>query len=477
MTCIFRRPWLLIALSLALLPLQEIPLGIAEAHATTYQIQARTAARATQHVRADRSFATPRIFSQSLTLSAYDLRDNQANDFSARVSLRYGTDLGLATRLRQDPLFDPRWNDLSLDLAYLQWRPSQGVELTAGRHWHPSPLGVTDLDGLSVAWRADRRANDGDLVPFLRAAAGRDVQRGLTPFDPGTWDVQGLPPNQAGLTDDPWHLILAAQGGLTAADHRHRVEIAARQTRRPRRPGEHRWSTTHRVGATGTISPAQAVTLSSTASFHSLVGTVDRARLDAAWQMGRTTWSAGVDQRRPVFDAASIFNLFGAQPHRSAYASVRRPIDAVATTLEVRTWGRAYFNESAPLRSLGDEQAIGGAVAAHQSLFVLVPLDVMWQFSAQTLTDRSGGDQYLGTLRVRAPGPRDGVYLTGRMMGLWATPDHHRRQAGYATSAGLGAEVQLSESGTLGVSMESRMGSITRTNTALFALFELDTRR
>lgn len=445
---------------------------VSSAGATTYHVETRTAARATQHLRSDTTFATPRVLSQSLTLSAFDLRDNQQGDVNARLTIRYSTDLALAERLRQDPLFDARWNDLRLDVAYVEWHPGAGLEVTAGRQWHRNALGITDVDGLAVTWEAD---GDG-WAPFFGITAGRDVQRGLTPWDPGAWDVQGLPPNEVVL-DDPWHWMAATRAGITAPERRHRAEIAAEQHLRPRGDGSAHRTATRRLGATATASPAEPLTVTTTSSFHSTLGGLDRARLDVAYRFGDASVSTGVDHRRPVFDSSSIFNLFGAQPHRSAYATFRRPIESLGTTVEVRTWTRFYFDEQAPLWSAGDEQAIGAALVSRHQLEVVVPLDVMWQLSAQTLAGGAGGEQYLGNARLRAPGPVEGLFLSGRLLGLWAAPNHHRRPSGYAATAGLGAELELGEVGRFSLHSESRFGTHTRANTALFALFELETRR
>ena len=449
-----------------------VVLPASEAQATTYHVQTRTAFRATQHLRSDTTWATPRILSQSLTLSAFDLRGNDEGDVNARLSLRYRTDLGLEQRLRQDPLFDARWNDGSLDVAYVEWRPFEALRLTAGRQWYRSPLGITDIDGLAVAWRD----NSTGLRPFASVAAGRDVQRGLTPWDPGAFDVQGLPPNESVITDDPWHFMTAASAGLVD-DGRNRVEFAAQQHRRPSSAPQNGTATTRRFGATATTSPADRLTLTTTASFHSLIDHIDRTRLDAAYRVGGGVAGAGVDHRRPIFDSSSIFNLFGAQPSRSAYVTYRRPIEAISTTVELRSWTRLYFDESASVLGLGDEQALGAALANFHRFELLVPLDIYWQVSAQTLTGVRGGDQYLGTARLRGPGPVDGLFLTGRVLGMWAAPGHPRRQSGYATTAGLGAEVEVGEVGSLSVNMESRFGTYTPANTAVFALFELETSR
>lgn len=441
------------------------------APATTYQIQSRTAARSTQYLRADRSFSAPRVFSQSLTLSAYNLRDNEAADLDARVRLRFVTDLGLAERLRQDPLFDARFNDLRLDLAYLRWRPLPSLQLQAGRQWHPSALGIVDFDGLALRWAPEGEG----WQPLGAVAAGRQVQRGLTTWDPGAWDVQGLPPNQTALTDDPRHLMAAATAGAQKGAQ-HRLELAAQHHRRPT-DSAGQWASTQRLGATALATPTDGLRLTSALSYHSQVGTMDRLRLGAGLTLLGGRLSVGVDQRRPVFDAASIFNLFGAQPHRSAYTAYRRPVALLAGALELRTWSRMYFDRAPPLLSLGDARAVGAALAGHHRWRGMLPLQMSWQLSAQTRTGQRGGDQYLADLRLRAAAPIDGLYVTGRLLGLWAQPVHHRRQPGHATTAGLGAQWRLGDLGRFGLRVESRLGSLMPANTALFAQFELEATR
>lgn len=442
------------------------------AEATTYQIRTQTAARATQHLRSDQTFATPRVLSQSLTLAAYNLNNNVddgGSTFNARLGIRYSTDLGIEQRYRQDPLIDARWNDLSLDIAYLEWEPWEGVQIRGGRQWHRSPLGLTDFDGLALSWEA----TDGDWRPFGTIAAGRDVQRGLTPFDPGAWDVQGLPPNEATVTDTPWHWMAAANVGI-ASGRNHRAELSARHHRRPRADDVSQKATTNRVAATASTTPIDDLTVTTTASYHSTFQLFDRSRLDAVYRLERGAVSAGIDHRRPVFHTGSIFNLFGAQPHRSAYGTYRRPIDAISTTVEIRGWTRLYFDDDAGFFDAGDSRAVGAALSNRHDLDIGIPVDVSWQVSAQTMTDRSGGDQYLGTSRVRAPAPVDDLFLTGRLTGLVAMPDHHRRDSGYATTAGLGAEYGLGDLGQFAVNFETRGGTFVPTNTALFAHFELE---
>ncbi len=457
---------LLFAILLGLLFVQDSALP--EAEAATVHVRTHTSVRATQHLRSDTTLAAPRVFTQGMTLSAYDLRGDGSGDLMARIQLRYVTDFGLAQRLRRDPLFDARFNDISLDLAHLRWHPTDSLRLVGGRHWAPSTLGLTDMDGISVHWQLP----DGDWRPFLGAAFGRDVQRGLTPFDPGHFDVQGLPPNDAGVAPDTWHLIGMGRAGVIAHD-RHRVELAAQQFRRPQ-AGLDRRVTTTRLGFSGSTTPVAPVTITAATSYHSTPNALDRAHLATAVRAGAQTFTVGFDQRRPVFDSASIFNLFGAQPHRSAYGSAERTFEPASTRLQLRGWTRQYFDSDPGLFATGDALALGAALAGHHRLSLFIPLQVSWQVSGQTLTDGSGGDQYLADLRLRAPVAVDGLYATGRILGLWALPDHHRRQAGFATTAVVGMELAIADWGRLAVSLESRGGSLATGNAAAFAHFEVD---
>ena len=68
--------------------------------------------------------------------------------------------------------------------------------------------------------------------------------------------------------------------------------------------------------------------------------------------------SAGIEHRLPWFDAASIFNVFGARPFEGAYTTWQIPVASLRTSLEVRGWGRAY-DANLELADLG-----GGVVLA-----------------------------------------------------------------------------------------------------------------
>ncbi len=444
------------------------------AQATTYQIHAQSAAWATQYLRSDTSLQAPRVVSQSLQISAYDLRDNQRGDVNARLRFSYQTDLGLQTRLRQEPLFDARWNDLNLDLAYLEWRPIDGLSLTAGRQWISDPLGLSDIDGLTLRWHPSTEASSTErrLSPEASVSIGRDVHRGLTAFDPGAWDIQGLPPNDSTADVNPWHMVGAASLGLRYGP-RHRVIVAGRQYHRPT-GADDQHITTRRLGATATASPTSSMTVTSTASYHSTPATLDRARLDATYRLNGASLSAGLDHRRPIFESTSIFNLFGAQPHRSAYASYQRPIQRWSTAIELRTWTRLYQSEDASFFSTGDDHALGTALAMNHRLYAGFPFQLYWQLSAQTLTEQRGGDQYLAQGRLRTPSPIDDLYFQARLLGLWAEPGAHRLDRARALSTSVGADYALGDVGDLSLNIETRRATTTPTNTAAFLVFEME---
>lgn len=105
----------------------------AEAQATTYRLRVQTVGRATQFYRSDRRVAAPRSLTQMLSLSAFDLGNDQSGKLSAQLSVRYFSDFGLEQRLRNDPMFGDRWNATTLDLAYVNWRPFEALHLRLGR--------------------------------------------------------------------------------------------------------------------------------------------------------------------------------------------------------------------------------------------------------------------------------------------------------------------------------------------------------
>ena len=452
----------------------------ADAHATTYQVRTQSRARATQHLRADRRWEASRTWTQALHLSAHDLMGDRTGRLNARLSFRYFSDAALSPELREDPRAVDRFNDLTLDLAYVDWRPFEALQLRAGRHWAGSALGVVDLDGLS----AELELGEGPTRQMVRAWAGRQVDHRLGPFDPATFDVQGVPLNDPYASRAQSTLMGAALG----VRHRrlHRVEVAASRSARAIAPPEG-WGSTdarqieHCFGMSALITPARSLNLSALLTFHGPARAFDRALLQGALAAGKTTTvSVGLDHRLPIFDAASIFNLFGASPRQSAYLSVMRALPAAQTSLEVRAWARAY-RDAGDLLSLPDHLAPGAALGAHTRLRLFErDARLSAQFSYQTHTEGAPtGDQLLvdASLRVAATPRR--LWLTARHLTLYTTGasgsrvgpgDEHR----LALSTSLGAEVGLGALARLALLAEHRQGSALPSHALLYANLTLE---
>ncbi len=455
------------------------------AEATTYRLQVQTIGRATQFYRSDRRVVAPRTLTQMLNLSAFDLGNDQSGRLSAQLSVRYFSDFGLEQRLRDDPMFGDRWNATTLDLAYVNWRPVESLQLRLGRQWAMGVLGVRDFDGILVRWESPA---SGALASFVEIHGGRDVESGLTRWDPQNWDVQGLPVQADGeLEGAPWHWMTGMQAGASVENLAH---VAVGYRRRFYRGAQDKTVTgDERLGAAWTASPTRSLGLSASASYHTILGGVDTAKASAVWRLpvDSALWtspfvSAGVEHRRPIFDSASIFNLFGAQPYQGVFASGQVRSESIATEFELRGWARMYHGEASSaggawLGNPGDSQAVGVAVA-HRSDLRLGQRLLRWnsQISHQFSTgDSYGGDQFLGESRLRAPLGWQRIYLSGRALLLIAWPEHHRHEPGYAATGVLGADIPLGPVALLSLASEISMGSFYPSNSSLFLTFKLET--
>ncbi|MFU8802778.1 MAG: hypothetical protein ACNA8W_03115 [Bradymonadaceae bacterium] len=460
---------------------------IASAEATTYRVRTLTVGRGTQYFRTDQSVAAPRRLTQGLSLSAFDLVGDETGSFNAHLGVRYFSDFGLEERLRREPLFDHQWNDLTLDIAYLQWRPVPAFELRLGRQWSMNAAGMRDFDGLLL--RVGSSGGDG-LHPYAEVYGGRDVQLGLTRWDPSTWDVQGLPPNEDGLADAPWHWSVGGQAGLRWSRYLWGELAYGRRFRRPSGPldagpldaelGQAMIIGDERFAQALSGTPHPNLTVTARTSYHTLLGAFDRATLMTSWRLpwlepeNASVLSAGVEERRPIFDSASIFNLFGARPHRGAFLTYQHPVEAISTVLEARTWSRFYFDgDDGPF--LGDARAIGGALA-HHSRVRLGDRPVQWtsQFSHQTGGSEGGGQQFLSESRVRMPVIWDDVFVSARGLFLLSRPAQFRHDSAHALAGVLGADVPVGEGGRLSLAVETSGSSIYPINTSVFASFELE---
>lgn len=460
------------------------PNFVGEAEATTYRVRTLTVGRATQYFRSDQSIAAPRRLTQGLNLSAYDLVGDRSGSFNAHLGIRYFSDFALEERLRRDPLFADQWNDLTLDIAYLQWRPWTPLELRLGRQWSMSAAGMRDFDGALLRLSP---GNGGDVQPYVEIYGGRDVQLGLTRWDPSSWDVQGLPPNEGGIEGAPWHWTLGAQLGLRWSDQLWTELAYGRRFRPPiddldLASGQGMIIGEERLALATSASPHSTLTFSTRTSYHTLLQAFDRASLMGSWrvpwggeQVRSPVVTLGVDERRPIFDSSSIFNLFGPRPHRGAFMTYQHPVEGISTLLEGRTWTRFYFDdEQSPF--LGDSRAIGGALA-HHSRLAIADHPIQWtsQISHQIGgAELSGSHQFLGESRVRIPVIWDDVYLSARGLILLSQPSHFRRDSAYALSGVLGAEIPVGDNARFSLAVETSGSSLYPVNTSAFASFELE---
>ncbi len=455
---------------------------ISVAQATTYRLRIQTIGRATQSYRSDLTVVAPRTLTQTMSLSAFNLADDQRGTVSAQLSVRYFGDFGLEQRLRNDPLFSNQWNSTTLDLAYVNWRPFESLNLRLGRQWTMGVLGVRDFDGLIVRWEPA----DNSLASFLEIYGGRDVELGLTRWDSSSWDAQGLPMNDTDgkLDSAPWHWLTGAQAAASLSDVAH---IAVGYQRRFRNGDDGKTIIgDERLGAAWSASPMRSLGLNANVSYHTLLGAADAARFGAVWRLpieiAAPTLSVGIEHRRPIFDSASIFNLFGAQPYQGLFASAQVSVDKISTEFEVRSWARMYHGADPSTLTgwtgnPGDSQAIGFAVAHRSNLRIGQRL-LTWstQLSQQLNAGESyGGDQFFGESRLRAPLGWQKIHVFGRGLVLIAWPEHHRHDPGYAITGVLGADFPLSERALLSLASEMSFGSFYPANSSLFVTFKLET--
>ncbi|MFW5967932.1 MAG: hypothetical protein ACOCV2_10455 [Persicimonas sp.] len=452
------------------------------AQATNVRVRSTTVGQATHLFRTDGTVEAPRRFTQSMSLWGYDLLDDQTGSANAHVSFRYHTDFSLESNRRNDPHYSHRWNELWLDLAYVDWRPIDHMRLRAGRQWAIGSLGPRDFDGL--AWRWQPEIDRGTRAHF-ELYGGRDVQTPYGRFDPATYDVQGLPAvsddDRFGL--DGTHLLAGAAAGLRfertsslQVNWRRRFSVGVSDPN----VDDGTVVGSERIGAAGSTSIGRNLVASTHASYHAQLGDFDRAGLQFSWapDFHRGTLTAGADHRRPWFDSSSIFNVFGAQPYRGGFATYRYPVDALRTDFEVRGWGRHYRGDDAATASGVDaqsERTVGSALA-HDTRVDMFGRTADWRSltSLQTSLDRRS-NQLLADVRLRMPLFERDLFISARALGLGVLGDHHRRDDdGFATTGVLGLDVPVGSVGMVSAAVETTGGTFYPTHTNAYATFTLD---
>lgn len=446
------------------------------ARAASYVVRAETVGRTTRMQRADLGTSAPRTVMQGLSLEAYDLLGRQDGSLSASLALRYRADLGLRAPERQADAFVGQYNAARVDLAQLRWRPASWLTLKLGRQWAWGALGSRDLDGVTL--RLSPRLAPGWRA-WVEAAAGRDVQVSLGLLGSDQWDVQGVPVVAAdGAIPARW--IALGRAGLRWGDDG-ALEVAYQRRWAPDPEGGPARVGESRLGASVSASILPRLTLSADAAYVLSLDRPERLGLRGLWGVPGTrdvTLSFGVARRRPWFDSASIFNIFGANPHDEAHLSLTTSARWARGTIEARGWLRALYDDDAVgALAIGSQRALAPGVAlAHRSRVQVAQRAVDWtsQLSAQLGPDDLGGRQWLVDSGARAPFWLPGLFVQARTLLLVVDRDHHRLDDALAWSALLGADVGVTRRGRLSLFVSHRVESGAPSATSLYATFDVE---
>ena len=470
-------------LFLALLTCSLLCTSPTVASARTFYMRATTAGEATQWRRLDLGVEASRPLLLGIELGGYDLLDDQSGSLSARFSMRYANDFGLDPSLSSEPVFAPQVNDLRVNLLYLRWRPTKMTDLVAGRQWSINALGMRDFDGVTAA-----------LVPFddralrMRFAlyGGRDVQLGYGGSMPGFSDVQGVPLGQE-RSVDRLPLLAGADLSMSLIE---KIQLQASYQRRWRDEAsgaERDWRLgDERVGAGALVSPTERINLSAQVSYHTLLAGLDHVGVQTSARIserGQTSLSAGVERRQPWFDSASIFNIFGANPHDELWIAMGSDVSKLSTRFELRSWARAFYGNDAGANlfqsgfatSPEDARALGVA-AAHRTTIMIAERPLRWssQLSMQLGARDYGGNQYLADTCARLPVLPGTLGVTARLIGLRVAHDHHRYEDEHALSAILGIDAPVLERGRLSVLFEQRASTNEVASTNIYGVIEME---
>ena len=448
----------------------------ASADAADYRVRTLSLGRANHHIAPRRrGMITERVYTQGATLDAYDLLSDGPGSLNLHLDVRYSTDFALSSDRRDDPLHATEWNRLDLALSYVEWRPVEGLELRAGRQWSRGTLGPRDFDGVRLQLRPRLDASTrGRVVVY----GGREVQYTTDPFNPDAYDVPGLPRRTDGAPDPgtPW-----IAGGTLGVDWAEGSSVAFGVRQRWRTGSGAPTTGSERLGMATSLVPTDPVTVSAHASYHTLLRAVDRAAFDIAWNLPEPIGTAtlGVAHRRPWFDSASIFNLFGARPHREARLSYRHRVDSLASTFDASGWGRIYdgdpYAESIFWGNDRSARRLGGSVGHHTHLQML-ERTVQWDSHVALELDpaRTGDERLLADTRLRVPLGPEGLFVFGELAYLGLQSRGPRGRGGSALNYLLGADLPITEIGTFGVTAELATGALQPAHVNLFGVLEFD---
>lgn len=435
----------------------------------SYHFESRTLGYATQFRRLDGSTADRRRFTQGLTVSGYDLLGDHTGSIRARADVRYTTDFGVPADRRDDPPFERQWNDAAVRLGYLRWRPDDAVELTAGRQWSRGVLGLRDFDGLHAEVAADLGAATAPIALY----GGRDVQRETGPFATDFGDIPGAPDTRRDDAEERFPWMAGGRAGLEWGTEGS-FQFAYR---RRWRSGSGTALGSERLGLAASFAPVDRLTVSSTSSYHTILQRVDRAEIDLAWALPPDggVLSAGLEHRIPWFDANSIFNVFGAYPHRGARLSYSGFVSALATTLRARSWGRIYTpplraSEPAPLQG----RRLGGALS-HRTDVSLPDRVLEWdsEVSLEISPGVAGGHHWRADSELTLPlRVFEGLEVFTRVLHLRAAGDSLRPRGRHATTYVAGTSAPISTFGHIRLLGETTFGDIDFDQTNLYVTLD-----
>lgn len=446
--------------------------------AQTVRVHSVSIGRFMQSQRIDKTVDAPRSFQQALRVSAYDALGDGSQSVDVHLGFRYFTDFGLDQRLRSNPWLGRDWNELTLEQAWVTWRPYDRVVLRGGRQFVVDALGMRDFDGASVRIRP-RLSRSVDA--HLEVWGGRDVQFETGDFSSDSYDVQGLPID-SDYVDGTSRLVGGARGGLNwnrasfeLAYFRRQYELDVDDEFDSTVLGE------ERVGAAISGIVADKTNVTFHGSYHTVLGDVDRAGARAASHIGWTDGivSGGLDYVVPTFDASSIFNLFGANPHQGGWLAYRQPVESLKSSFEVRGWGR-ILHADFDARDFGsgeDDAVAWGAALAHHTRFSVSDTPVRWRTLAsfQTSVDAAyGSDQWLFDTRFDVPVRLvDGLWTNARGLLLIADAASPRYDSGWATSGVFGFEWR-SGLGTFSSSLNINESTFSGSDVQGWLAFELE---
>jgi hypothetical protein len=445
-----------------------------DASAQSYRVRTISIGRATSYLRADRTTAAPRSFVQGLSLRGYDLAGDGSGSTSMYIGVRYGSDFGLPATLRDDPYVDSRWNELSLDAAWVDWKPWHAVTTRIGRQSSYDASGWRNFDG----FRLTLSPEIADARMLAEVWGGAEVvHRADDRFGNDDFDVQGLPPNDPYRGGDGPGWIVGSRAG-TRLDE---ASVEVSWTRRQYQTPDQFALGSETFGAAVSLSPTDSVTVASRASYQTVIAQVDHAQLHLAWALPNLASVAtiGVEQRVPWFDSGSIWNVFGAQPHQGAYVSYQLDLAPLRQAFEVNGWGRIYHGDvDATDFGAGDDDARAlGASLVHRARFAALGLPWSWRGlgSAQWTEERAqGGDQYVGDAQLGAHFLRDTAFLYARGIGAFVTPSVLSRFGQGAAWSGLVGFDWRVKFGTFGFVLDVSHTSWRGAFTAGYVTFEVE---